>query len=231
MDSKKTSSLTKMEKIGIVVEYSELSEDKKADYLKKHGIDQKTLKAYQKEAASILGVGMNPEPPRPKTRCEELIDDLVASNENVRRDAAKELGYMRHKAIAAVDALIDQMLTDEIDFVRSWSSWALTRIDPRNPDVIEAFLQGIAEDEDSLHTRSWCVVGLSVSESDHARSRLIKLLKNGKPFAQFASIETLSRMKVDSVEFVEGLKLATDSENDSLRELANRELSAIQAED
>ena len=86
-----------MKKIGIVVEYSELSEDEKADYLKKQGIDQKTLKAYQKEAASILGGGVNQEPPRPKTRCEELIDDLVAKNENVRRDAAKELGYMRHK--------------------------------------------------------------------------------------------------------------------------------------
>ncbi len=231
MDSQKTSSLTKMEKIGIVVEYSELSEDEKADYLKKHGIDQKTLKAYQKEAASILGGGMNQEPPRPKTRCEELIDDLVAKNENVRRDAAKELGYMRHKAIAAVDALIDQMLNDEIDFVRSWSSWALTRIDPRNPDVIEAFLQGLAEDEDSLNTRNWCIVGLSVSESDHARNHLIKILKTGKPFAQFASIEALSRMKIKSVEFVEGLKLATDSENESLRELANKELSAIQAED
>ena len=76
-----------------------------------------------------------------------------------------------------------------------------------------------------------CIVGLSVSESDHARNHLIKILKTGKPFAQFASIEALSRMKIKSVEFVEGLKLATDSENESLRELANKELSAIQAED
>ena len=85
---------------------------------------------------------------------------------------------MRHRAKSAVDALIDTMLNDPVDFVRSWSSWALTRIDPRNPDAVEAFLQGIAEDEDSINVRNWCAVGLSASDSDHVHYRLIEILKN-----------------------------------------------------
>ena len=62
MDSEKTSSHTKMDKVRIVVEYSELSEDKKADYLEKNGIDEKTLKTYQQEAASVVGISINPIP-------------------------------------------------------------------------------------------------------------------------------------------------------------------------
>ena len=133
MDAEKKSSLTKMDKIRIVVEYSELSEDEKADYLKKNGIDQEKLKAYQQEAASVIGAGIDLSPPRPKTRCEELIEELKASNDHVRKDAARTLGYMRHRATLAVNALIDRMLNDPIDFVRSWSAWAITRIEPKNP--------------------------------------------------------------------------------------------------
>ena len=231
MNSEKTSSHTKMDKIRIVVEYSELSEDQKAEYLEKNGIDEKTLKAYQQEAASVVGVSVNPEPPKPKTRCEKLIEKLQDDNENLRRDAARELGSMRHRATSALDSLVDRMLNDSIDFVRSWSAWALTRIEPRNDKVIDGFLQGIAEDEDSINTRNWCVVGLSVSESDHARKHLIRILNTGEPFAQFAAIEVLSRMDVDSCEFVEGLKLALDSHNESLRTLAKLELARIQGQE
>ena len=56
-----------MDKIRIVVEYNELSESKKADYLKENGIDKKTIEAYQKEAASVMGIA----PPAPKTRMEK----------------------------------------------------------------------------------------------------------------------------------------------------------------
>ena len=167
MDSEKNGSLTKMDKIRFVVEYSELSEDEKADYLKKNGIDEEQLKTFKLEVVSGLVGGLDLAPLRPRTRCDELIEELKASNENIRRDAARELGGMRHRATASVNALIDRMLNDPIDFVRSWSSWALTRIDPRNPDTVEAFLQGIAEDEHAVNVRNWCVVGLSVSESDH----------------------------------------------------------------
>ena len=218
-----------MDKIRIVVEYNELSENEKAEYLKNNGIDKETLKLYQQEATSIIGGNLSS--PRPKTRCEELIEELKASNDNVRKDAAKELGFMRHRATSAVNALIDRMLNDPIDFVRSWASWALTRVDPRNPDAVQAFLQGLGEDEDATNVRNWCVVGLSVSENDHARKRLIKILKTGKPFAQFSSIEALSRMRVESTEFIEGLKAATKSENQSVQELAQLELSKIQASD
>ena len=55
MNSEKTPSLTKMDKIRIVVEYSELSGDEQAGYLKKNGIDQEQLRAYQREAAAIIG--------------------------------------------------------------------------------------------------------------------------------------------------------------------------------
>ena len=231
MDSEKTSSHTKMDKVRIVVEYSELSEDKKADYLEKNGIDEKTLKTYQQEAASVVGISINPSPPQPKTRCEELIEKLQNDNENIRRDAARELGSMRHRAASSLDVLIDRMHNDSIDFVRSWSAWALSRIEPRNPNVIDGFLKSLAEDEHSINTRNWCVVGLSVSESDHAKTRLIKVLHTGKPFAQFAAIEVLARIGVDSSEFIEGLKIAIGSYNESLRQLAQKELSKIQAKD
>ncbi|MGK0456985.1 MAG: HEAT repeat protein [Lentimonas sp.] len=228
MDPDKKSSLTKMDKIRIVVEYSELSEDEKADYLKKNGIDQEKLKAYQQEAVSVLGAGMDLSPPRPKTRCEELIEELTARNDNVRKDAARALGYMRHRATLALNALIERMLNDPIDFVRSWSAWAITRIEPRNPDAIEAFIQSLNEDEHAVNVRNWCVVGLSASESDHVQNCMIKVLKTGKPFAQFSSIEVLSRMCPKSPEFIEGLKMAANSENQSLQELANLALSKMQ---
>jgi hypothetical protein len=227
MNSEKKSSLTKMEKIRIVVEYSELSKEEQADYLKENGIDQEQLKAYQKEAVTLLGGGLDLSPPRPKTRCEKLVEELKASNENIRTDAVKKLGGMRHRAKSAVGALIDTMLNDPIDFVRSWSSWALTRIDPRDPDAVEAFLKGIAEDEDSINVRNWCVVGLSASESDHVCHRLIEVLNNGEPFAQFSSIEALSRLGVKSTEFIEGLEAATNNKNESVQELARLELSKI----
>lgn len=231
MDSEKNGSLTKMDKIRFVVEYSELSEDEKADYLKKNGIDEEQLKTFKLEVVSGLVGGLDLAPLRPKTRCDELIEELKASNENIRRDAARELGGMRHRATASVNALIDRMLNDPIDFVRSWSSWALTRIDPRNPDTVEAFLQGIAEDEHAINVRNWCVVGLSVSESDHVQHRLIKLLNDGRPFAQFSSIEALSRMGVESDEFIEGLRAATKNENESVQELARQKLAKLQTED
>ena len=231
MNSEKAPSHTKMDKIRIVVEYSELSEDQKTEYLEKNGIDEKTLKTYQQEAASIVGISVNPSPPKPKTRCEELIEKLQNDNENIRRDAARGLGSMRHRATSAVDALIDSMLNDSIDFVRSWSAWALSRIEPRNPTVIEGFLQSLAEDEHSINARNWCVVGLSVSENDHVKNRLIELLHTGKPFAQFAAIEVLAHTGVNSPEFIEGLKITIDSHNESLRQLAQKELSRIQAEE
>ena len=231
MNSEKNSSLTKMDKIRIVVEYGELSENEKADYLKNNGIDEETLKSYQQEAASIIGGSTDLSPPRPKTRCEELIEELKASNDNVRKDAVRELGAMRHRATSAVDALINRMLNDPIDSVRSWAAWALTRVEPRNPDAVQAFLQGIAEDEDAINARNWCVVGLSISESDDVKNRLIQILKTGKPFAQFSSIEVLSRLGVKSTEFIEGLKAAINSENESVRELAQLELSKIQTSD
>lgn len=220
-----------MDKIRILVEYSELSKDEQAAYLKKNGIDQEQLKAYQKEAAAIIGGGLDLSPPRPKTRCEKLIEELKASNENIRTDAVRQLGGMRHRAKSAVGALIDTMLNDPIDFVRSWSSWALTRIDPRNPDAVEAFLQGIAEDEDAINVRNWCVVGLSASDKDHVHHRLIEVLKDGEPFAQFSSIEALSRLGVKSTEFIKCLKAATKNENQSVQKLAQLELSKIQTSD
>ena len=231
MSSEKNSPLTKMDRIRIVVEYSELSESEKAEYLKKNGIDQKTLQSYQQEAAVIIGGGQSQLQPQPKTRCEELIDELRERNEYARKDAARELGAMRHRATSAVEALIDRMLNDPIDFVRSWSSWALTRIDPRHPDVIEAFLQCITHDEEAVNARNWCAVGLSVSESDHVVERLIQILKNGQPFAQFSSIQVLSRMHVESPEYIEGLKAATGSDNESLQELARIELLKLQPSD
>lgn len=231
MDSEQASSLTKMDKIQIVVEYNELLEQKKAEFLEQKGIDEETLKAYQQEAALVLGISIDSAPPRPKTRCEELIEELRHDNENVRRDAVRELGSMRHKATSAVDALIDRMLNDSIDFVRSWSAWALTRVEPRSPKVIEGFLQSLAEDEHSINARNWCIVGLSVAESDHAQNRLVKIVHTGEPFAQFAAIEALTRMNVDSSEFIEGLKIAAGSYNESLKQLAKDELCRIQDKD
>jgi len=227
MDSENTSSRSKMDKIRIVVEYSGLSEDKRANYLKKNRISQKTLKAYQEEAAKIMGF----ELPKPKTRCEELIEELRNENENARRDAVRALGNMRHRATSAISSIIESMHNDSIDFVRSWSAWALTRISPRNPAVIDGFLKSLTEDEESLNTRNWCIVGLSVSDSDEVEEKLLDILHTGKPFAQFASIEVLVRVKNTSLKFVEGLKIALESENASLRKLAEIEISKFQDQD
>lgn len=227
MNPEDTSSLTKMDKIRIVVEYNELSESKKADYLKENGIDKKTIETYQKEAAAVMGIA----PPAPKTRLEKLIDALQDDNENVRKDTIKELGGMRHRAKPAIDAIIDRMLNDPIDSVRSWSSWALTRIEPRNTDVTQAFLKCLTEDEESLQARNWSVVGLSVSERVHTEKRLIEVLHTGKPFAQFASIEALSRIGTNSSDFIAGLEIALESPNESLQKLAELKLSSIRAED
>ncbi len=231
MSPEKSVSHKKMDKIRIVVEYSELSEDQKAEYLKKNGIDEEVLKIYQQEAASVVGVSVSPEPPKPKSRCEELIEELKDDNENTRRDAVKELGFLRHRATPAVEPLIDTMLNDSIDFVRSWSAWALTRIHPRHEKVIEGFLKALSEDGECINTRNWSVVGLSVSESDYAKDQLIKILHTGEPFAQFAAIEVLIAIKENSMEYIDGLKIAADSYNESLKLLAQKELTKLQPED
>lgn len=231
MSPENSASHTKMDKIRIVVECSELSEDEKAGYLEKNGINEEILKTYRHEAASVVGVSVHPEPPKPKTRCEELIEELKDDNENLRRDVVKELGFLRHRATSAVEPLVNTMLNDSTDFVRSWSAWALTRIHPRHEKVIEGFLKALSEDEECINTRNWCVVGLSVSESDHARDQLIKILHTGKPFAQFAAIEVLATINAGSAKYIEGLKIAADSNNESLKQLARKELSKIQAND
>ncbi len=234
MDSPETSSPTKMDKIRVVVEYNELIENQKAEFLKKNGIDEKTLKNYQNEAASILGIpaaAAPAAPSKPKTRCEELIEELQHHNENIRRDVVKELGKMRYRATDAVDALIDRMLNDPIDFVRSWSAWALTRVEPRNPKTIKGFLKGLAEDEESVNTRNWCVVGLSVSDCDDAMNSLIEILHAGKPYAQFAAIEVLSNVKTNSPQFIAGLEIALQSTNPSLKKFAEEQLSELKSED
>ena len=33
---------------------------------------------------------------------------------------------MRYRATAAVDSLIDRMVNDPVDFVQTWSAWALS---------------------------------------------------------------------------------------------------------
>lgn len=231
MNSEGSASHTKMDKIRIVVEFSELRGDQKADYLKKNGIDEATLKQYQQEAASVIGVSVNPEPPKPKTRCEILIEELNDDNENVRRDAAKALGLLRHRATSAVEPLVDSMLNDSIDFVRAWSAWALTRIHPRHEKVTKGFLKSLSEDEACINARNWSVVGLSVSDGDYVKDELIEILHTRKPFAQFAAIEVLMVMKEDSAKYVEGLKIAAGSHNQSLKQLAQRELSKIQSDD
>lgn len=218
--------ISKIDKIKIVVEYNELDEKERDDYLKKNGINKKTFQEYQQEAASALGIS----PPKPKTKCERLIDELQNDNENVRRDAVKALGYMRHRATSAVNALIDTMLNDPIDFVRSWSAWALTRIEPRNPNVIQGFFKGLTEDEASLNTREWCAVGLGVCNNDEMIERLVDVLHNGQPYAQFASIQALSRTRITSPRYVQGLELALKSENGSLRKLVKIELSKLQSD-
>lgn len=228
MNSEETVPLTKMDKIRIVVEYNELEKNQKEAYLKKHKIGPEKMEAYQKEAASIIGIKHHP--PLPKTRCEELIEQLASSNEDARRGAAKELGHLRHRSIPAVDSLIDRMLNDHIDFVRAWSSWALTRIEPRNPSVIEGFLQCVETEEHSVNARNWSIVGLTVSDSEHAQNRLIQILQTGKPFAQHSAIEILLKIGVKSSGFIEALKNASTSDNASLQKRAHEALSQIQPE-
>ena len=225
MNPSKFSQLSLMDKVRIVVECNQLAGDKKEAYLLKEGIDQSTFEECQKEAAAVVGIGTIA--PIEQSRCQELIEQLRSSNEALRRAAAKELGRMRSDSIPAIEHLIDRMLYDNVDFVRNWASWSLTRIEPKHPAVAEAFLQVIEKEEESSSVLGWSLAGIAASKTDYVINRLFVILNTGTIFVKISAIDAMFRIGNNSSQFIVALKEASDSKDELLRKKAIDVLSEI----
>ena len=220
------SSLSMMDKIRIVVEYNQLPNDCKQTYLLEQGISPETFQAYQQEAAAVIGVGT--VEPVQKSRCEELMEQLESANEAIRRTSAKELGRMRSDSIPAIEALVDRMLNDEVEFVRNWSAWSLVRIDPKHSTVVDAFLQ-VIEQEQMSTVQAWSIVAISGSSTDYVKTRLLEIIDVGQPFARVSAINALFRMGSDISSFRAIVQQVSDSEDESWRRQATAVLAEIQS--
>ena len=231
MDPERASAPSIMEKIRIVMEHNQLADSEKEAYLKKEGIDRKIFELYQQEIASNLGIdSINKEPVAKKSRCEELIEQLCSSNDEVRRDAARELGRKPRESAEAINTLIERMLNDDADFVRNWSSWALAKIEPQHPDVVEGFLHIIENEKHGETVRNWSVVGISASKTDYVQDRLIEILNTGESFARISAIEAMHRIGSTSSQFVTALEEASNSLDEILRTEALNTLSRLRLE-
>lgn len=215
-----------MDKVRIVVEYNQLPDERRQAYLFEQGISAETFEGYRQQAAAVIGV--DSVQTVEKSRCEELIEQLGSTDESVRRASAKELGRMRGDSVPAIEALVDRMLNDEVEFVRNWSAWSLVRIEPKHLSVVDAFLQ-VMQQEPVSTVQTWSIIAVSASKTDYVKTRLLEIIERGEPFARLSAINALFRMDSDTSSFHAIVQEALDSDDESLQRQASTILAEIES--
>ena len=107
----------------------------------------------------------------------QAVERLKSEDPMQRYEAAKELGDLGPEVELAAPALIESMRTEQVTGVRWGIVWALGRIGPAAPGVIEALSTALADSDDHRIRNGSHAITLSSIESQ--RSGGLILAGNG----------------------------------------------------
>jgi len=122
-----------------------------------------------------------------------LMAKLGAADATVRAEAAEDIGWLRHKAVAAVPALAG-LLKDGQPRVRLAAAAAILRITPATPGAVEVLAAALDSADKDIRRDAAKAAGLAGAGAGPVSERLAALLKDADPAIRTAALISIATL-------------------------------------